>query len=134
MLKAAALYLGDLGPLLRTVMLEDGCWASREIEFGNEREALDAWGELCLEGFLTADEGYFWISHHPDAASVTVDNGAGHLFLTLDHKHGKDSSIGFVANAKWVLENGVGFLDKVVNTPRLSQETLERDGNIATLQ
>jgi hypothetical protein len=130
-LKAAALYVeeGELGPALRKLTFDGISWAAHEVSFETSKEALEAWEALGVDGYLRAEEGFFYINGTPDAASVTIDGDAGHICLVLDAQHANSSMIGFVSNSRWVLENGIGFLRTVTERPRFHQETLERTVN-----
>jgi hypothetical protein len=129
--KAASLMLGDFGPTLTELYFDGRKWTTQSQDFETDEEAQEAWGKLGLEGYLTANEGYFWVGAEPVSVTVSCDLGAGHLFLTFDEANPQHSAIGFISNPGWVVENGVGFLHKLTKT---SQETMEHHENSVVLQ
>jgi hypothetical protein len=128
--RAASLTLGDLGPTLTEVFWDNGRWSTQSQDFDDDDAAKEAWNKLKLRGYLVANEGYLWVDQSPDMVSVSSDGGAGHLFLILDEENPNTSSIGFISNAAWIVENGMGFLEL---TAMKYRETQEQGGNIAAI-
>jgi hypothetical protein len=130
-MKAATLFLGDLGPTLKTLWWKQGEWTTDEQEFSSDADAKKAFEALQLTGYLTADEGYLWVGQSPDMVAVSCDGGAGHIFLVLDEEDPEKSGVGFISNARWIVENGTGFLEVIA---RKYQETLGQYENRASIQ
>jgi hypothetical protein len=126
---AAALQLGDDGPSLHKLMWDGEHWSTHDLNFNTDEEALEAWDALGLEGWIYASRGRFYVGQIPAAVSVTLDAGAGQIYMVLDQEQPQVSGIGFVENSSWILENGVGFLEQVVNTPGFTMKPLVQHVN-----